>query len=177
MPWLSEYARAKKRRFFIDPIPKTHRVLEVGCGDAWLRDYMRAGGWDKYVGLDVKPPADVLGRIENWRALGLAPASFDVVIAFEVIEHVPCFREMFDLLKPGGLLMLTSPMPSSDWLCWVLELLGLAQKRTSPHAHLIDFRRIPLFEPVQLRRVGLLSQWGILRKPQAAGASRSGAEC
>lgn len=167
MPLLSEYARKRKCRYFIDRIPKTHRVLEVGCGDGWLGAYMRAGGWGGYVGLDVVAPADVVGAIEEWRDLALEAASFDVVVAFEVVEHTPCFQEMFDLLKPGGLLMLTSPAPGTDWVCWLLERLGLAQKRTGSHDYLIDFAELPLFEPVEIRRVGLLAQWGILRKGTA----------
>lgn len=165
MPWLSDYARRRKCRFFIERIPKDSRVLEVGCGDAWLRRHMREAGWSGYVGLDLHPSADVVGDIKDWRALGLAPDSFDVIVAFEVVEHVDCFQEMYDLLKPGGLLMLTSPHPKTDWVCRLLERLGLAQKRTSPHRHLIHFRTILRFDPVQIRRVGLLAQWGIFRKP------------
>ena len=99
--------------------------------------------------------------------LGLAPASFDVIIAFEVIEHVDCFRECFDLLKHGGLLMLTSPVPHMDWAMKTLEVLGLNQKRTSPHSNLTYFSKIPHFEPVELKTKAGLAQWGILRKPGA----------
>jgi hypothetical protein len=45
--------------------------------------------------------------------------------------------------------------------------LGLTQRRTSPHNHLIDFRDVPFFEVVSIKRVGLAAQWGILRKPAA----------
>jgi SAM-dependent methyltransferase len=119
------------------------------------------------VGLDLHPPADIVGSILEWERLGLQASSFDVVIAFELVEHVVCFREMFALLKPGGLLMLTSPVPHMDWLCRILEILGLNQKRTSPHDHLVHFTDIPLFEPVTLKTVGLMAQWGIFRRPPA----------
>lgn len=50
----------------------------------------------------------------------------------------------------------------------LLEWLGFNQRRTSPHSNLVYFERIPLFEPVSLRRRAVLSQWGFLRKPLAA---------
>jgi 2-polyprenyl-3-methyl-5-hydroxy-6-metoxy-1,4-benzoquinol methylase len=165
VPALSEYARRKKIDHFFRDVPREARILEVGSGDGWLKREMARRGWRDYVGIDLKPPADVVGSILDWRSLGLPPGSFDVVIAFEVVEHVHCFREIFDLLKPGGLLVLTSPVPRMDWLCRLLELAGLNQKRTSPHDHLISFRQIPLFEPIEIRTVGLMAQWGKFRKP------------
>ena len=165
MPLLSDIARRKKIRYFLDPIPKDARILEIGCGSKWVGEYLRANGWTHYTGMDLFPPADVVGDIKKWRELGLQPESFDVIIAFEVIEHVDCFAECHDLLKPGGLLMLTSPVPHMDWAMKTLEVLGLNQKRTSPHSNLTYFKQIPRFEPVELKTKAGLAQWGILRKP------------
>ena len=83
----------------------------------------------------------------------------------EVVEHVDCFREIFDMLRPGGLLMLTSPVPHLDWACRILERLGLNQRRTSPHDHLLYFRDVPLFEPLEIRTIGFMMQWERFRKP------------
>jgi 2-polyprenyl-3-methyl-5-hydroxy-6-metoxy-1,4-benzoquinol methylase len=170
MPILSDYARQAKTRTFFhgEPtIPADARILEIGCGDGWLGRVLRAEGWTQYTGLDLAPPADFVGDVRDWRTLGIGPESFDVIVAFEVVEHVPCFQECHDLLRPGGLLMLTSPIPERDWICALLERMGLNQRRSSPHTHLIDFRTIPLFEPVWTRRVGGLAQWGVFRKPGA----------
>jgi len=167
MPLLSDIARRKKIRYFLDPIPKDARILEIGCGSKWVGEYLRANGWNHYTGMDLFPPADVVGDIKKWRELELQPESFDVIIAFEVIEHVDCFQECHDLLKPGGLLMLTSPVPHMDWAMKTLEALGLNQKRTSPHSNLTYFTKIPLFESVELKTKAGLAQWGILRKPGA----------
>lgn len=168
MPALSDYARRKKIEHFLNPLPKDSRILEIGCGSKWVGQYLKTNGWTNYVGIDVSPPADVVGDIKDWAALDLKAKSFDAVIAFEVIEHVDLTQEAFDLLRPGGLLLLTSPVPHMDWAMKILEWLGLNQLRTSPHCNLTYFERIPLFERVSLLRKAGLSQWGIFRKPLEA---------
>jgi 2-polyprenyl-3-methyl-5-hydroxy-6-metoxy-1,4-benzoquinol methylase len=165
MPLLSSIAAKRKCQFFLDRIPKQDRILEIGCGSQWVGNYLRSSGWKNYIGLDIVPPADIVGDVKKWRSLGLPENGFDVIVAFEVVEHVHCFQECFDLLRPGGLLMLTSPVPERDWVLKILEGIGLNQKRTSPHDWLIDFRNIPLFELSEYKRVGGLAQWGVLRKP------------
>lgn len=170
MPLLSDLARRKKITYFLDPIPREARILEIGCGSRWAGDYLKQNGWTGYVGVDLFPPADIVGDIRQWRELGLAAASFDAILAFEVIEHVDCFAECHALLKPGGRLLLTSPVPHLDWVMKTLEWCGLNQRRTSPHSNLTYFRQIPRFEIVELKTVAGLAQWGVLRKPAGAGA-------
>jgi 2-polyprenyl-3-methyl-5-hydroxy-6-metoxy-1,4-benzoquinol methylase len=164
MPLLSDYARKKKIYYFLESIPKEARILEVGCGSGWALEYLRGQGWQHSWGVDIRPPADYVGDIRRWRELGLDSESFDVIIAFEVVEHVACFRECYDLLKPGGKLLLTSPLPRMDWFMKLLETLGLNQKRTSPHDCLVDFATVPEFERKDIRIVGCLSQWGVFHK-------------
>lgn len=167
MPMLSDIAQKKKIDYFLSPLPKDAAILEIGCGAKWVGDHLRSAGYTNYVGNDLFPPADIVGDIREWAKLGLKAESFDAIVAFEVVEHVDLFQEAYDLLKPGGTLLLTSPVPEMDWAMQILEAIGLNQKRTSPHDHLIDFRTIPLFEAVEIRRVAGLSQWGIFRKPVA----------
>jgi len=171
MPLLSDYAAKKKIDWFIRPLPRATRILEIGSGSGWLRPVLEREGYRHYTGLDIVPPAEVVGDIRQWRDLGLEAESFDAIVAFEVIEHVPCFQECFELLSPGGQLLLTSPHPNWDWLCRLLEVVGLNQQRTSPHEFLIDFHRIPLFEPIEIKRVGIMAQWGKLRKPASGQPS------
>ena len=168
MPLLSEKARKVKCAYFLDRIPRSASILEIGSGAGWVGEYLRNGGWTNYAGMDILSPADIVGDIKQWPAAGLRASTFDVIIAFEVIEHVDLVRETFDLLKPGGLLMLTSPVPHMDWLMKILEALGLNQKRTSPHSNLVYFPSLPLYEVVEYRKLAGLSQWGILRRPATA---------
>ena len=166
MPLLSAIARKRKLEYFSTYIPKKARILEIGCGDGWVGRWLKSNGYPDYVGMDlVSNLADVTGDIRDWRKLGIVPASFDVIIAFEVIEHVDCVQDCYDLLRPGGLLMLTSPLPGMDWMCRGLELLGLNQPRTSPHCNLTDFTKLPLFKRVALITPLHLVQWGIFTKP------------
>ncbi len=163
-PLLSAIARRRKIAHFLAPIPKEAAILEVGSGSGWVGDYLRRNGWTGYRGLDVVGPADLVGDIRQWRSLGLQPESFDVIVAFEVVEHVDCFRECHDLLKPGGRLLLTSPVPRLDWVMKVLEFVGLNQRRTSPHDHLVSFADLPWSGSREIRTVGWLAQWGTFTK-------------
>lgn len=168
MPLLSDYARRKKIEFLQAHVKPGDDLLEIGAGEGWLKAPLERRG-ATYRSLDLKPPADFIGDIRDWRRLGVPEGSFDVVIALEVVEHVPCFDEIRALLKPGGLLFATSPAPRWDWACAILETLGLSQKRTSPHDHLVDFSTVSALEPVHIERFGVLSQWGLFRRPADHG--------
>lgn len=168
MPMLSDIAQAKKIDYFLTPLPRDAAPSEIGCGARWVGDYLRRSGYTGCVGNDLFSPANIVGDIRQWPLLRLKPESFDAIVAFEVVEHVDLFQEADDLLKPGGQLLLTSPVPEMDWAMQMLKAVGLNQKRTGPHDHLIDFRTIPLFEAVAIRRVAGLSQWGTFKKSQCA---------
>ena len=168
MHLLSHLAARKKLDYFTRHIPKASSLLEIGCGSGWVGRHVRAHGWTTYVGIDLLPPADIIGDIRRWRDLGLAAASFDVIIAFEVVEHVDCFSACYELLKPGGKLMVTTPVPHMDWAMRVLEAMGLNQRRTSPHDHLVYLDKVPLFEHRVLKTIAFLAQWGIFTKQPAS---------
>ncbi len=164
MPILSRWARRRKVDWFFGAVPRDARVLEIGAGAGWLGPALRARGFTRYVGLDLAPPADVVGDVNEWERLGLRAESFDVVVAFEVVEHVDCFRACHALLAPGGAMFVTTPVPARDWVLRLLEAAGLSQRRTSPHDFLVDLRAAPHFEARDVRIVAGLSQWAVLRK-------------
>jgi 2-polyprenyl-3-methyl-5-hydroxy-6-metoxy-1,4-benzoquinol methylase len=164
VPLLSTLARRKKEAFFFRDLPKTARILEVGCGSGWVGEYLKANGWTNYVGLDIVPPADVVGDVRDWATLGLKPESFDAIVAFEVVEHVDCFQACHDLLKPGGRMLITTPLPHRDWVMKLLESVGLNQKRTSPHDHLVYLEKVPLFTEKRVKVVAGLSQWAVFMR-------------
>lgn len=164
MAIISEFARRKKLDYFFKGIDKQARILEVGSGNGWLGEQLRARGWHNYTGLDMVPPADVVGDVRNWKALGLKPGAFDCVVAFEVVEHADIFQACYDLLHDDGLLLVTTPLPHMDWFLQLLEKAGLNQQRTSPHTHLVYLKEVELFVAQELKYPAWLSQWAKLRK-------------
>lgn len=162
MALLESRMRSLRARYFLDRIPLDARVLEVGCGSGWAGGHLRARGVKQYIGLDLHGPADVVGDILEWPRLGLQAGSFDVIVAFEILEHVDCFEACRQLLKPKGQLMLTTPAPEWDWLLKILENAGINQRRTSPHSNLFDARQVPGFRVAEYRRFAGLAQWAVL---------------
>lgn len=136
----------------------------MGAGGGWVGEYLRAKGCN-YLSIDVLEGADILGDIQDWQSLGLEAGSFDVIVAFEVVEHVACWQQAYDLLRPGGKFLATSPVPHMDWFMRLLELLKLNQPRTSPHDKLIYFRKAPYLTLTEYKVIAFLSQWGVFTKP------------
>ena len=164
MPVLSNYARKRKINFFLNKIPQDAKILEIGSGGGWVKHYFSEKGYSNYIGMDIAPPADIVGDILNYKQLGLKSNSLDYVIAFEVVEHVDCFDVCYDLLKPGGHLLLTTPFPPMDWFLKILEMIGLNQKRTSPHENLVYLSKVEEFNKKEIMLKAFLSQWSIFTK-------------
>lgn len=150
-------------RYFFARVPREAHILDFGCAEGWVARWAKAGGWLDLCGLDIVGPADIVGDIRDWRVLGLEPASFDVIVAFEVVEHGDYAKPLRELLKPDGLLFVTTPVPRWDRLCLAMEAMRILQRRTGPHTNLVDLNEYPYFEPVEHRVRGLVSQWAVLR--------------
>lgn len=93
------------------------RVLEVGCGQGHLLKALVERGID-VLGVDANPHATEASGTDRVRhatadALPFPDASFDAVISFHVIEHVPdvdeALAEMTRVLVPDGRLLLVYP--------------------------------------------------------------------
>jgi Methyltransferase domain len=172
---LSDLARRRKLEYFLGRLPRSARILEIGCADGWVGRYAMEHGWHDYTGVDVlvppRPPPHpfIHGDINDWRRLGLTPGHYDAVIAFEVIEHGDFYDAITALLRPGGLLLVTTPVPRMDWACKILETVGLNQRRSSPHTHLIALRDLPApLRPVAIHVKAGISQWGVFERTPTA---------
>ena len=108
-------------------LPKSSRILDLGCADNWFKQAAADRGWHNVIGIDLAPPADIVGDVNRWRELDIEPHSFDAVIAFEVVEHGDFSQAVHDLLQPDGLFMLTTPVPRWDPVCRAFEALHLLQ--------------------------------------------------
>ena len=94
-------------------------ILDVGCGRGWLTNLLSSYG--RPMGIEpVVPVVEHARRMfpaltfEATTPEGVAgTARFDVVVSSEVLEHVrdkrTFLRRLNELLKPGGLLIVTTP--------------------------------------------------------------------
>ncbi|HZZ64746.1 MAG TPA: class I SAM-dependent methyltransferase [Candidatus Baltobacteraceae bacterium] len=108
-------------------------LLDVGCGE---RPYSRCRSQvTQWIGLDAdtNSSADITGSAD---AVPLPDGSVDTILCTQVLEHVPdaegAFAELYRVLRPGGMLILTVPQ------YWPL------------HEEPYDFRR---YTEIGLRRV------------------------
>ncbi len=124
----------------LDP-QEGEKILDAGCGPGfYLRILTEMGLNLKVYGVDVDRPAMAVAK-ESLKGknvsisygdltnLKFADNSFDKVILSEVAEHVPddkkCLQEMYRILKPGGLLVVTVPSKRYPFMWdpvnWLLE--------------------------------------------------------
>lgn len=156
-------------------LPETHAVgavLDVGCGTAELLLALQARS-TALSGVDLRtdfleiaksrlPCADIrLANIEH--GLPFSDASFDTILFCDVIEHlqrpVEALRELRRLLRPGGIVLLTTPNSNS----MVRKLTGRGWFALQDPSHLIFYTRFSLrhlmrkvgFETISTRAMGL----------------------
>jgi SAM-dependent methyltransferase len=111
------------RYAFATSLARGKRVLDAGCGAGYgAAELAEVAGW--VVGADIAAEAIDFAR-QNYRrhnllferaccaALPHRPGSFDLVVAFEVIEHLANWRELVlearRLLAPGGQFVVSTP--------------------------------------------------------------------
>jgi SAM-dependent methyltransferase len=92
------------------------RVLDYGCGSKPYEELF--AGADEYIGIDVEQSGHnhARSRVDLFFDGSIIPfpdASFDAVVSFQVLEHVPdlglALSEIRRVLKPGGLFLSTMP--------------------------------------------------------------------
>jgi len=87
-------------------------------------------------------PAGVTTTLANGDAtrLPFADASFDRIIASEVMEHVPndidALNEFYRVLKPGGVVAVTVPTFLPERICWALNDAYHAPKSAGGHVRI-----------------------------------------
>ena len=108
---------ARRLRTIEARLPRRGRLLDLGCAAGYFLEMARADGW-RIAGVELaqdmaKRASDSLG-IQIASSLDLlAERDFDAITLWEVIEHLPHpveeLRRLYERLRPGGLLMLSTP--------------------------------------------------------------------
>lgn len=117
------------------------RVLEAGCGS---RSFIQFGPRAYIAGIDISKEQlqkntllqeKILGDIQTYP---LSPATFDVVICWDVLEHLPqpenALKNFLLAVRPGGIIVLGAPVMSS--------LKGLVTKFTPHWFHVLLYRKL-----------------------------------
>jgi SAM-dependent methyltransferase len=133
----------KKRGAADEPL----RLLDLGCGTGGTMDRLKPFG--RVVGLDLEPLALSFCRERGHSALvcGSATAlpfaddSFDVVLALDVLEHIPdheaAAREVRRVLASGGHALVTVPAYKSLWSRHDVALMHQRRYRAGEVARLL----------------------------------------
>ncbi|WP_185934828.1 class I SAM-dependent methyltransferase [Mycolicibacterium hodleri] len=87
---------------------------QFGEGYRWLRAHFKEVEGSEYLSPSRKPGSRRLGIVhQDVQALSYAPQSFDYILSFDVLEHVPnhiaALESFARVLKTGGKLLLTVP--------------------------------------------------------------------
>jgi SAM-dependent methyltransferase len=96
------------------------RVLDVGSADGPSVGWLRGSGAGSLTSLDIDPRGLSAGGVcGSALALPFASASFDVVAAFDVVEHCEpegtALGELARVLAPGGRLLMSVPAYQWAW--------------------------------------------------------------
>jgi 2-polyprenyl-3-methyl-5-hydroxy-6-metoxy-1,4-benzoquinol methylase len=155
-----------------------HTVLDAGCGVGYGSAMLARAGATEVVGLDLSAkavaaasaaaPANASFVAGDVHALPFAAGRFELVVCFEVIEHVDAqddvIAELARVLAPGGVLAISSP--NRD--------VYPAGNPHHLHEYVPEELRAALaahFEHVQLRRQHAWLASAVLDDEQAADAS------
>lgn len=106
-------------------IPKNARILDIGCNYGSLLNKLHELGYSEVQGVDVNKSSIDLGRKKyttlkdkidyyNGVHLPFEENSFDIVLMFDVIEHIPSIErflanEVYRVLKKNGKYIFQTP--------------------------------------------------------------------
>jgi 2-polyprenyl-6-hydroxyphenyl methylase/3-demethylubiquinone-9 3-methyltransferase len=152
---------AARRDWLLARVPPGARVLDLGCGAGEFATALREAGAQP-VGVDVarealrraaeRDPALDLRLWSPGEPLPVEDASCDVAWAGEVLEHVvdlaPWLSEVRRALRPGGVLLLSTPHHGPG----TLLRLALSRRRFAEHFEPRS-DHVRFFSPATLREL------------------------
>ena len=162
---MADHLREIRGRVTTEFLPETGRVLEIGPGEA-VFDRKRC----EHVGINIsaRGSTDVFA---DGQSLPFRDASFDAVIATEVIEHVRypyrLLEEIRRVLRPSGRVLLSTPNVAIPVNRVALALFGLFPDDRGLHedpdvGHIHFFTRRSLLEGVSRKGFAVAREWDFL---------------
>ncbi|MHB8646649.1 MAG: class I SAM-dependent methyltransferase [Thermomicrobiales bacterium] len=127
-------------------------LLEIGCGNGFFLEEARARGYTTVRGIEPsvaateQAEATIRGAIirDVLRPGLLEPEQFDVICAFQVLDHLPdpgaVLDECWKLLKPGGLM-----------LCLNHNVAALSARLLGERSPIVDIEHTYLYSPTTMR--------------------------
>jgi len=123
-------------RFMSDSDIRNRKILDIGCGFGWfeLHAIKRGAAYIEGIELtrdDLKTAKRYIGnagiafRVGNAMELPYKDSSFDTVVSWEVLEHLPensearMFKEVRRVLKERGVFYLS--VPNDSFFCKLLD--------------------------------------------------------
>lgn len=146
----TEHSERRVREYILSRLPKKQgSILDVGCGKAWVARHccqsakevvsMDIAGTNVQKALKTYPFANHFGIIADSLHLPFRAENFDLIIASEIIEHVPYpdhfVQGLINLLKPGGKLLVSTPYKEKLQYSLCIH----CNKLTPRHAHIHSF--------------------------------------
>lgn len=138
--------------------PAGGNILDLGCGPGTFLGHFTSG-YTRAVGIDLARPQIEFASKKygsdrvHFEAAAVAAfthaKTFDAVVSIEVIEHLPpeetqhFLHSIFNVLKRGGTLVLTTPNYRSLWplIEWAVSAKGPVDYREQ-HINRFDTRRL-----------------------------------
>lgn len=168
MTWLDRVLQRWRLNKARRELPAVGRLLDIGTHDGAL--FVVAGLHG--VGIDDAMADDPEARDDVVLVRGRFPAdlpdeppgAFDAVAALAVVEHVPhselahWSRRLAELVRPGGVLVITVPSPAVDHLLHVLIRLRLIAGMQAHQHH--------GFEPGDVLRIFAAPDWRLTKRKQ-----------
>ncbi|MEV6304151.1 class I SAM-dependent methyltransferase [Actinoplanes sp. NPDC051861] len=148
---------------------KPGRALDIGAAGGGNTRVLRARGWET-VALEYSTEGAQVARERGLnviqadaRHIPLPDASMDLIVAFDILEHIPddtsAAREIFRLLRPGGTALIAVPC---DMRLWSDHDVAVNHVRRYDRSGLIE-----LIESAGLT-VHEVESWNVLLRPVAA---------
>jgi len=168
IPIATMYYRKKRIRKIIPYLSKEMKILDLGCGDGWLTNYLVEQKFD-CVGLDINQETRNRFYKGNANNIPFPDNSFNCIIMIEVIEHISpsCYLEINRVLKDKGLFILTTISPKSESFIRLMAKLRIVNSYVTPHINLIyNIEKLPFGKLIESSKILLLDQFAVFEKPQ-----------